>query len=122
VATNVFNNMDNPKDVMQIVTADYTRSLDDKLYEISRNITNPIQYQNILNQNQSIQNQISNFFPPIFSSSSSSFSGFLPSLITSLLPSFFKKEEEIMVWDVSYDDDCDEEDEEDEEEEEDKIE
>jgi hypothetical protein len=40
VAANVFHNIKNLKNVMKMVAADYTRSLNDKLYEISSNVTN----------------------------------------------------------------------------------
>jgi hypothetical protein len=44
VAENLFNNMEDPKDAMKTVNANYNRSLDDKLYEISNNITSHSNY------------------------------------------------------------------------------
>jgi hypothetical protein len=57
VAENVFNNMEDPQDSMKIVSAkDYNRTLANKLYEISSNVS-PLQLQSIVNDNIKIENE-----------------------------------------------------------------
>jgi hypothetical protein len=92
VSANIFNNMDNPKNWMQTVKTDYTRYLYDKLYE------NPIQIQNIINENKATKNQVLSF-----PSSSSSFSSLAPSSFSNLPFSLIKKEEEDIIRDISDD-------------------
>jgi ribosome assembly protein YihI (activator of Der GTPase) len=52
VAANLFNNMKDRKNAMKTLDADDSRSLDDKLYEISSIVRCPAQYTNTVNKNR----------------------------------------------------------------------
>jgi hypothetical protein len=71
VTENVFNHMEDPNDSLNTVSAsNYNRDLTKRLYDIANNVS-PQQYQNIVNQNVKIEDEMSLNVP---SSSSSSFS------------------------------------------------
>jgi hypothetical protein len=79
VAENVFNNMEDPEDSLKTVNAqNYDRVLENKLYEISNNVS-PQQLQSIISENIKTENQNLSF--PSTNS------------IADVLPNFFEEEQ-----------------------------